>query len=161
MLKPDAYFTMITDITPNFLMKNDIKALILDVDNTIIFLDKKSFIGGIEDWISEIKKCNIKICIASNSIRKNVVENVALKLDIPYVFFSIKPFKKGLKKAIKIVNENPKNICEIGDQYFTDVIGAKKLNMFSILTKPLQEEKNFFVRIKRLFEKIIIKKYIK
>lgn len=157
ILKPKAKFDRITDIDIEFLKKNNIKALILDVDNTLIDLDRK-LLENVEEWIENVKKENIKMCIASNSMKKEKILKVAHELDVPYVYFATKPFKRGLKKAQNILNEKPEYIAEIGDQLFTDVLGANRMKMFSILTVPISFEKNLYARIKRKMEKIILKK---
>ena len=157
MLKPKARFDKITDIDVDFLKKKDIKAVILDVDNTLMDLDRKP-LRNIEKWAEDLKKENIKICIASNSIKKNKVLSMAKRLDVPFIYFSTKPFKRGLKKAASIVNEKYENIAEIGDQLFTDVIGANRMKMFSILTKPLSKEKTKLGEIKRKIEKKFLEK---
>ena len=157
MLKPKARFDKITDIDAKFLKDNNINALILDVDNTLIDMDKRP-LENLEKWIENLKDQNIKICIASNSIRKGKVRNVAKKLDIPFIYFSTKPLKRGLKKALEIIQENPENVAEIGDQLFTDVWGANRLKMFSILTKPISPEKTKLGEIKRKIEKIFLEK---
>ena len=157
MLKPKAKFDKITDIDIQFLKNNGIKAVILDVDNTLMDLDRKP-LENIEKWIEKLKKENIKICIASNSIKKNKVSNMAKNLDVPFIYFSTKPLKRGLKKAVDILNEKNENIAEIGDQLFTDVIGANRMKMFSILTKPLSKEKTKLGEIKRKIEKNFLEK---
>ena len=47
----------------------------------------------------------------------------------------------------------------MGDQIFTDVIGANRCNMFSILVKPIEEKDYLLTKIKRPLEKLVIKKY--
>ncbi len=158
MLKPKAIFDKVTDIKISFLMENDIKAVILDVDNTLIDLDKKP-IENVEKWLANLQKKNIKICIASNSYKKQEIANITEKLNIPYIYFSIKPLKRGLKKAQKLLDEKVENIAEIGDQLFTDVLGANRMKMFSILTIPISSEKNIIGKIKRKLERIVLKKY--
>lgn len=157
MLKPKARFNKITDIDVNFLKEKDIKAVILDVDNTLMDLDKNP-LENIECWIKKLKNENIKICIASNSIKKEKIAKVAEKLDVPFIYFSTKPFKRGLKKAKKILKEENENIAEIGDQLFTDVLGANRMKMFSILTKPISGEKTKLGALKRKIEQIYLKK---
>ena len=158
LLKPDMRVDKITDITIEMLKSNNIKAVILDSDNTLIDLNKNP-LDGIKEWINEMKKNGIKFCILSNSIKKKKVESVSKMLDIPYIFFSVKPTKYGFIKAKKIlgIKEN-QNIAEIGDQLFTDVLGAKRMKMFSILTKPICEEKVKINNIKRKIEKKILEK---
>ena len=157
MLKPKAQFDKVTDITVNFLRKNNIKAVILDVDNTLMDLDRKP-LENIEKWVNSLKKENIKVCIASNSIKKGKISKIAKKLDLPFIYFSTKPLKRGLKKAKNIVQEKNENIAEIGDQLFTDVLGANRMKMFSILTKPISGEKTKLGALKRKIEKIYLKK---
>lgn len=158
LLKPDIQVDKITDITIDILNHNHIKAILLDSDNTLIDLDRKP-LNGIKKWIDEMKKNGIKFCILSNSIKKNKVAKVAKMLDIPYVYFSIKPRKIGFKKARKILKiEENENIAEVGDQLFTDVLGTKRMKMFSILTKPISKEKFKINCLKRKLEKKILER---
>lgn len=157
MIEPNAYFDKITDIDIIFLKEHNIKGMILDVDNTILDLDKKP-IECIENWINMIKSNGIKLCIASNSANTTKLENISRKLDIPYIGKSLKPFKRGLKKAINIIQIEPENIAEVGDQLFTDVWGANKMKMFSILVKPISKEKHFLGEVRRKLERIVLNK---
>ena len=141
MLLPDLRVKKITDIKLEMLTENEIEALLLDSDNTLIDLDKKP-LDGIKKWIEEMKSNNIKFCILSNSIKKKKVKRIADFLEIPYVYFSLKPSKIGFKKAKKIIGIKENNkIAEVGDQIFTDVLGTKRMKMCSILTEPICKEK--------------------
>lgn len=160
LLYPKQYFDSVKDINLDFLNKNNIKALILDVDNTILDFDKK-IPDGVEKWVDTLKKQNIKFCILSNSDKKEKVKMVAETLNIPYFYFATKPFKRGFKKAIKLLNEKEENIAAVGDQVFTDVIGANRCKIFSILVKPIGEKDLLVTRIKRPLENFVIKRYKK
>lgn len=157
LLTPNMQVRKITDITIEMLKENNIKGMILDVDNTLIDLDRVPLVG-IKEWIDNMKNEGIEFCIASNSLKKNKIEKVAKMLDIPYVHFSVKPTKIGLKKAKQILGiENSENIAEVGDQVFTDVLGTNRMKMFSILTEPLCEEKVKINNLKRKLEKRVLK----
>lgn len=157
LLTPNMQVRKITDITIEMLKENNIKGMILDVDNTLIDLDRVP-LEGIKEWMDNMKNEGIKFCIASNSLKKDKIEKVAKMLDIPYVHFSAKPTKIGLKKAKQILGiENSKNIAEVGDQLFTDVLGTNRMKMFSILTEPLCEEKVKINNLKRKLEKRVLK----
>lgn len=158
-LYPRAYFESVKNITIHFLNDNNIKALILDVDNTILDFNK-NIPDGIEQWCEELKKQGIKFCILSNSNKKEKVRMVAEKLDLPYFYFGTKPFKRGFNKAIKLLEEKNENIAAVGDQIFTDIIGANRCKMFSILVKPIAEKDLLVTKIKRPLENIIINKYL-
>ena len=158
LLTPNMQVRKITDITIEMLKENNIKGMILDVDNTLIDLDRVP-LEGIKEWIENMKNEGIKFCIASNSLKKDKIEKVAKMLDIPYVHFSAKPTKIGLKKAKQILGiENSKNIAEVGDQLFTDVLGTNRMKMFSILTEPLCEEKVKINNLKRKLEKRVLRR---
>lgn len=157
-LYPNTYLERVTEITESFLKENNIKALILDVDNTILDFDKK-LLEGVQEWCEKLKKQGIKFCILSNSNKQEKVKMVAQKLEISYFYFGTKPFKRGFKKAIKLLGEKEENIAAVGDQIFTDVIGSNRCHLFSILVKPIGEKDILITKIKRPFENYIIKKY--
>ena len=160
ILYPKAYFNSVIDITIEFLEQNKIKGLILDVDNTLIDYNKNMLVG-LDKWIEKIKQSNIKLYIVSNSNHKEKVENTAKILDIPYTYFAKKPLKSGLNKAKKALELPNEQIAVVGDQIFTDVIGANRSQMFSILVKPIDEKDIWATKIKRPIENRIIQKYLK
>lgn len=155
MLKPDAQFKRITDISIEFLQKHNIEGLILDLDNTLIDYDG-NLLDGVKEWIKKVKDAQIKIAIATNSINTEKVEGYAKTLGLVYVHKSFKPIKRGVKKAAKKLNLPPNRIAEIGDQLFTDVWVAKRMNMFSILTEPISTDRFKIDIIKRRLEKWVL-----
>lgn len=157
---PNLYLDSVKNINPTLLKKNNISGLILDVDNTLIDY-YRNLIDGAEKWCEEIKQEGIKCIIVSNSNKKDKVEEVAKKLDIDYVMFAKKPFKSGFIRALKQLELEPSQVAVVGDQLFTDVLGAKRMNMFSILVKQVAEKDIFITKVKRPIENAIIKKYLK
>lgn len=89
-LYPKMYYKNIQSIPIDELVKRNIEGLILDVDNTLIDLNK-NMPKGVKEWIDKVKKNKIKLCIVSNSNKKEKIEYVAKNLDIPFVFFAKKP----------------------------------------------------------------------
>lgn len=160
LLYPKEYINSVKEITISFVEKYNLKGLILDVDNTLIDYYKK-MPDGINEWAEEMKKAGIKLYILSNSNKKEKVEAVAKKLNIEYINFAKKPFKIGFLKIKKIMNLNSENIGVVGDQIFTDVLGANRCKMFSILVRPINEKDIFITKFNRFLEKIIIKRYLK
>ena len=160
MIYPKEYLNSVKDISIELLNKNNIKGLILDVDNTLISLDKK-MPAGIVKWVKNVKANGIKICILSNSNKIDKVEAVAKLIESPYIFFGKKPLKSGFLRAQNILKLKAGNIAVVGDQIFTDVIGANRCGMFSILVKPIEEKDYLITKIKRPLEKMIIKSYQK
>lgn len=158
---PKSYFKNILEINSNFLIEHNIKAVLLDIDNTLIDYDN-NMILGLEEWVEDIRKHNIKLCILSNTNNKKKAEKMAKKLDIPYIYFAKKPLKFGFNRAKKLLKiEDSKSIAVIGDQVLTDVLGANRSGMYSILVSPLKDKDIFVTRFNRILEKRILKKYFK
>lgn len=157
---PDYYCDKVTDITIDLLKENQIKGMMLDVDNTLIDFDK-NLLNGVEEWIEQIKQNDIKCIILSNSNKVDKITMVAKKLELPYIFFATKPLKRGFKKARKELNLENENIAVVGDQIFTDIIGANRNKMFSILVNPIAKKDIWMTRLKRPIEEWIIKSYVK
>lgn len=159
ILYPNLYCKSVLEITVEYLQKNDIKGLILDVDNTLIDIDR-NMDPKVRDWINNLKKNQIKLCIVSNTNKIDKVKYVSETLDIPYFYFAKKPFKAGFMKAKKLMNLECKNIAAIGDQIMTDVIGSNRCKMFSILVEPISSKDIFITKVKRPIERFIINKYL-
>lgn len=157
---PKFYCDKVTDIKLDFLRDNNIKALILDVDNTLIDIDRK-MIDGLVQWHNEIKNGGIKTIILSNSNKIDKIEKVANTLNIEYLYLGLKPLKKGFKQAIEKLGIKPENIAAVGDQIFTDVIGANRCNIFPILVKPISKKDLWPTKWKRPIEQKVIDHYLK
>ena len=160
LLYPKKYINRITDIDLAFLNENNIKGLILDVDNTLIDIER-NVLEGLEEWANKMIDSGIILYIVSNSNKKEKVKDIANKLKIPFIYFATKPLKRGLKKAAKDMNLNYNNIAVIGDQIFTDVLGANRLKMYSILVEPISDKDIFITRINRKFESVVKRKIVK
>ena len=160
VLYPKEYLSSVKDIILELLNKYKLKGLISDVDNTLINLDRK-MPEGVSDWAKNLKNTGIKICILSNSNKIDKVGAVAKILNVPYIFFGKKPLKSGFLRAKDILKLDNENIAVVGDQIFTDIIGANRCNMFSILVKHIEEKDYLITRMKRPIEKLIIKNYEK
>lgn len=160
ILYPKQYLKNVTEFTLEMIKENNIKGIILDVDNTLIDY-YRNMSENTKNWCKSLQKENIKFCIASNSNKKEKVEQVAKQLNIPYIFFAKKPLKSGLNKAKNILNLNDNEIAVIGDQIFTDVLGANRCKMYSVLVDPIEEKDIFITIIKRPIENCIKKSYKK
>ena len=148
---PKLYLSSVKDITIEILNKNNIKALILDIDNTLIDY-YKNLSEDIIKWAEGLKQQGIILYILSNTNKEEKVRTVAEKLKIEYEFFAKKPFKKGFIKIQKKLNIPESNIGVVGDQIFTDVIGGNRCNMFTILVDPIDKKDFWYTAWKRPIE---------
>lgn len=156
---PKAYFSRVEEITIEFLKKNKLKALILDLDNTLI--DKqRNMTEKVIEWVRNLKGQGVKLYILSNSNNTEKVEEISQKLKVPYHKFAMKPFKRGFKKALKELNEKAENTAIVGDQIFTDVIGGNRCKIYTILVDPIKENDFWYTAWKRPIENKIKSKLI-
>ena len=157
LLIPDIFFKNIYKITPEILSKLNIKAVILDIDDTI--LAKKSSVVSDEliVWVKNLKSKEIPVYLSSNNIKKRVMP-ISKRLDLPFISLAFKPFPGSIKKIEKIFNIPKKNLCIIGDQMFTDMIAGNLAGVKTILVDPLSNSHGVTVRLKRLLEKPIRKR---
>ncbi|MCI9087349.1 MAG: YqeG family HAD IIIA-type phosphatase [Clostridia bacterium] len=158
ILYPKLYLNSVTELTIEILAKHHLKGLILDVDNTLIDINR-NMPESIPEWIGNLKKQGISLCIVSNTNHKDKVEEVAKKLEIPYIYFAKKPFKNGFKRAKEILQLENEQIGVVGDQIMTDIIGANRSKMFPILVKPIDEKDIWITKVKRPIENKIIERY--
>ena len=160
MLYPNKHFNKVEEITIEFLQKNRIKALILDIDNTLIDYNKEMS-KEVEKWAKDLKGQGMKLYILSNTNKKEKVEKVANTLKIPYINFAKKPLKSGFLKIQKELNEKSENIGVVGDQIFTDIIGGNRCKMFTILVDPINKKEFWYTAWKRPIENKIKENYKK
>lgn len=156
-ITPNLYLSKVEDISIDILNKNNIKALILDVDNTLIDYYKNLAEEKVL-WVKNLLSHGIKIYILSNTNKKEKVKTVANKLNLPFEYFARKPSKKGFLKVQNILKLKSKEIAVVGDQIFTDVVGGNRCNMFTILVDPVTPKDYWYTAVKRPLEKRIKKK---
>ena len=158
LFKPSLMTKRITDITPAMLKHLGVKALLLDVDNTLVSYAEHEPIEGAIQWTKEMNRAGFKLIVVSNNYASRVAPFVK-KFDLPYITFAMKPFPFGYVKASKMLGVPHRECVIIGDQIFTDVTGANLCGMKSILLEPVEMEKGISIGLRRLWEKRIRKKY--
>lgn len=151
MIKPTMAFVSFKDITVEFLKKNNIDAILLDVDNTVSPPSSKKIYDGVEEWLDGIKKSGIEVIICSNNFRKRVYP-FAESVGLDCVAMSLKPLPFGFIRAEKKLSVKPKNALVIGDQIFTDILGAKLAGMKSALLVPQSPDKGKTIKLRRKLE---------
>ncbi len=159
-LYPKGYYEKVENISIEYLLENNIKVLILDVDNTLIDY-YQNLSDTVIKWANELKGQGMKLYILSNTNNKEKVEKVANQLDIPYKNFALKPLKRGFLKIQKELNIEPEKIAVIGDQLFTDILGGNRCKMFTILVDPINPKDYWYTAWKRPIENRIKTKLMK
>ena len=154
-LKPDLIYKGVPCIGYEELKEKGIEGLLLDVDNTLIDYTKQLSKEMI-DWVFNAKKEGFKLCILSNSNKLEKIIPIAEALEIKYISFAKKPAKSGYLKASQLLNTNIEKLAMIGDQVFTDVLGANRVGMFSIYVEPINKKEFWYTKWKRPIEAFVL-----
>jgi HAD superfamily phosphatase (TIGR01668 family) len=157
---PDKIFESFKEISYEFLKKNKLEAVILDIDNTLVTYEQAEPTDEVIEWIRGLQQKNIKVSIVSNAKRTRV-EKFNEKLGLFFVPKASKPSTYGFLKAAKQMQVQPYQTAVVGDQIFTDIHGGKRANMFAIFIKPISKEEMSLIRIKRFVEKFVFYIYKK
>lgn len=155
--KPTYIIESVEKIPFVLLERDNIKGLIFDVDNTISTMGKGVTEASYK-WIKEAKELGYKVCILSNSVNLTKVRRIMNDLGVMGLCFARKPSTKGFEMACNLLDLKKEEVIMIGDQVFTDVLGANRFGIKSILVNPINKKEGPFTLLKRPFEKVILKK---
>ena len=157
---PDFMFEKFDDVTPEFLKEQNIKYLLIDIDNTLAPYEEPLPNDRVVKWFGLLEENGIKSVLVSNN-HKERVELFNSRLGLPAFADCKKPSPKRLKKYADSIGAVLSETSALGDQIFTDVGGAKKMGARAIVVPPIRDKKTLFFRAKRLLEKPFIRKYKK
>lgn len=157
---PNIYQKSVYAIDYESLKNAGIKVILFDLDNTIAAVSAKEPSKKMKDLFEELKNMGLKPIILSNS-RKTRVEPFKDGLLVDAACSSKKPLKIKYKKILDLYNVKPGEVAAIGDQILTDVLGANRMEITSILINPISTVDLRFTKINRFIENIILKHYTK
>ena len=155
IFRPTYVFENVAGITPAFLRRKHIKGIILDVDNTMTTHNNPTPTDYSLRWLASVKKAGIKLIIVSNN-KPPRVEPFARILDLDFVPNGRKPLTYGMNEAISRLGLDKADVVAIGDQIFTDIMGANLAGVRSCFVFPIEPETSLPFRIKRTLEKPLL-----
>ncbi len=145
-------------LTPELLEKLGVKGLLLDIDNTLTTHDNPVPAPGVIEWIALMKSSGIQLRLVSNNHPPRV-EPFAALLGIPCICDSKKPFTNGYQRAMEDMGLPKSRLAAVGDQIFTDILGASWFRVRSIYVPPMELESTAFFKFKRFMEKPFLPKH--
>lgn len=154
--KPRVRIDKMTDITPQMLRNAGIKALLLDIDNTMTTHNNPVPAEGVQDWIDRMKAMGFRLMIVSNNNGERVSKFSRL-VGLEYEGSAKKPLAVGLRRACRRLEVQPSETAVVGDQIFTDIIGGNLLGAYTVMTRMYEPEGMAFFKFKRACERFIMK----
>lgn len=152
---PDECVGAVVDVDLHALWNRGIRALIMDLDNTLLAWEAEEIPAEAKEWIDRAKAIGFKLCIASNGTSGRVMR-VATALGVPAIPKAIKPRKRPFRRALKMLGVTPEETAVIGDQIFTDVLGGNRMELYTILINPMSTEEFGTTKIVRKVERKLL-----
>ena len=159
---PGRYYDSAYDIEYGEFYEKGYRGIIFDVDNTLVEhgapVTKRA-----KDLFDRLHEIGYETCIISNN-KEERVKPLADEVDSKYVSKANKPSPVNYIKAMDIMNCGKDNVFFVGDQIFTDVWGANRAGILSMLVKPIDKHEEIQIVLKRYLEKIVLffyKRYCK
>jgi len=109
------------------------------------------------EWVQNMAENGFSMIILSNNSGTRV-ESFAGQFPIRFMHRAKKPLPFGFRRAARLLGVLPKQVAVIGDQLFTDILGAGLSGMRSVLVEPVRIETQRFLAFKRKMEKPILRR---
>ena len=158
LFTPDYLFDSFSDVTPEFLLSHGIRALLIDIDNTLAPYEQPEPDERIRAWFDALSEHGIRAALISNNHPPRV-ELFNRTLGLPAFPDSGKPKSRALLEAMRQMNVTAEETAGLGDQLLTDTWAVKRLDMVSIIVPPIKDKTTLFFRVKRLIEKPFLARY--
>ena len=153
-LYPNVYLDSTYDIDFEQYYQDGYRAIIFDIDNTLVPhgapADQKA-----KALFAHLRELGMDYCLISNN-KEPRVKMFCDAVDAEYIYKAGKPNPANYREAMKRMHTDEKNTLFVGDQIFTDVWGANKAGIYSILVKPIHPKEEIQIVLKRYLEKVVL-----
>jgi HAD superfamily phosphatase (TIGR01668 family) len=156
MLGPDRFAPRLCDVPLGELEAAGIRGLIIDLDNTVVSWGGSEIAQEQLAWVSDARDRGFRMVMLSNNFSDRVTD-VARQMGIPFVASALKPLPTGFLAALRRLKLPRRQVAVVGDQLFTDVLGAKLCGLYSILTEPLGKRDHPVTGLFRFLERLMLR----
>jgi HAD superfamily phosphatase (TIGR01668 family) len=157
MLRPHAYADGLAGISLDELAAAGIRGLIVDLDNTLVGFRAETLAEPDAAWIARALARGFRIVLVSNNFNARVTR-IGTALGVPTVPNALKPLPRGFLRALALLGTERSATIVIGDQLFTDVLGAKLCGLRAILTHPIDTHDFAGTRVLRMLERLVLRR---
>lgn len=156
---PYEYVDSVFSIDYSKLYDKGYRGIIFDIDNTLVHHGDDST-KEIDELFIEIQRIGFKTLLLSNN-DEDRIKRFVKNIDTLYICDAEKPKIHNYLKAVEMMNIDKEQALFIGDQIFTDILGANKSGIASILVKFIRAKDEKKIGKRRQVERMILKFYKK
>lgn len=135
-LRPDRFVSRVTAIEPAELVEAGFDAVLVDLDNTLKPRDRETVPEDIAAWVRSLTDAGLEVCLLSNNWH-GTVSGIADDLGIHFVSKAVKPLPFSYLIGLRRMGRHRRGAVMIGDQIFTDVLGARLVGIPVWAVPPL------------------------
>lgn len=146
---------LLTDVDLGELYAQGKKLLLVDVDNTLVEWRSEEIPQSTVDWINHAHELGMKVCVLSNTRHKERLHRLAGRLSIDYLLGKFKPSRFMYHKALEKFGFSAEEAIMVGDQIFTDILGANRSGIEAIWVRQMAPKDLILTKVSRLGERII------
>ena len=137
LLQPDLFLgSSILDLTPEILRQQNLKGLVLDVDETLVPISMAETSPELQQWLQSLEPA-MQVWLVSNNVSQGRIGRIAKTLGRPYILGAGKPSRRKLRQAVESMRLPVEQVAMVGDRLFTDVLAGNRLGMYTILVEPM------------------------
>lgn len=137
-LIPDWVCPSIFHVEPKWLAWKGITLLLADLDNTLAKYSQSEPTSQVRAWKDGLKAAGVELFLLSNSRKPTRAKAYAQALGIPYLGHAGKPKTGGFEQAMAQMGRTAAQTAMVGDQIFTDILGAKRAGVLAIMVEPIE-----------------------
>lgn len=149
-LLPKVIAPALTDVDGALLSRLGVELLMLDFDNTIVPYTTSVPTQEMERWLDWVKHSGVQVCVVSNS-HKERVKVFCRHYGIDCITHARKPFSQGIRQCLEHYGIPARHAALVGDQIYTDVLGANRMGVTSILVSAIHNH-NFWLKARHVLE---------
>ena len=151
---PDEYLKSIDEVDFEKYYKQGIRGIISDIDNTLVphgFPADEHIIKVFE----KVHGLGMDTCLISNNDEPRV-KPFAEEVRSKYIYDAHKPSRKNYIRAMELMGTDKNTTLFLGDQIFTDVWGANRTGIRSIMLEKINTKEEIQIVLKRIPEKFVL-----
>lgn len=153
-LYPNVYLDSTYNIDFEQYYQDGYRAIIFDIDNTLVPHGAPADQRAIA-LFKRLHALGYQTMMLSNN-KEPRVKMFCDAVEAEYIYKAGKPNPANYREAMKRMHTDEKNTLFVGDQIFTDVWGANKAGIYSILVKPIHPKEEIQIVLKRYLEKVVL-----
>lgn len=150
------YVASLPQVSVEGLVRDGVRLVLLDRDNTCVPRDAHAAPAAVEDWLARAREAGLELCLVSNNFHTSHVSRTAAELGVDFVDHAMKPFPFALRRAMRRFGVPAEKTVMIGDQVFTDVAAGGLAGVRTVLVRPQSRTDLWYTHVFRVFERLAL-----